>query len=181
MIILIEGPRNSGKSYLINSVSRKTFKFPFDYWFDGLNIPNDSKEIHSFAISKEIMLHQLNREGHLGKEPITVDRGILSTWVWGILQNRVSREEVLSQIKLWIDKKLFDNTQIVVVVGSTITQDTRIKDAWDGTDSRAEKEIYDFILEPIVKSGIKVIQFVNNFDEESVLEFNSTINKCVES
>ena len=57
MIKLIEGARNSGKSYLLQWAKIKPYKFDFPHWYGKLKLNNEDRETHSFALSKEILLH----------------------------------------------------------------------------------------------------------------------------
>lgn len=177
MIILIEGPRNSGKTFLINSLEgTSTFKFPFPDWFEKLKLDDQSRETHSFALAKEIMLHQLNRDLFIDGS-VFVDRGIITTWVWGVMQGRITLEEAKEQIDLWHEENLFRMTSLVIVNGDN-PEEREEKDAWDDTEKKKEKYIYTEVLSHVAKTGVSVHNFSNLFDLESVVRFKLFLIKA---
>ena len=80
-LIIVEGSRKSGKSYLISKQSDfPVFKFDFNSNFSAWDFGKQSEEIHWFGLGKEVMLHELNSSGFL--EEMIIDRGILTNSVW---------------------------------------------------------------------------------------------------
>ena len=56
MLIIFEGARNSGKTYLAGRASDYNnlplYKFEFVKWFNDLKLLDNSKESHLFALGK---------------------------------------------------------------------------------------------------------------------------------
>jgi hypothetical protein len=190
-LILIEGARKAGKTHLLqqlqkNSPQYQVFKFDFTSCYTGLDLLPHERPTHMFGLSKEIMLHQLNRDGVLGKSPLVIDRGILTCAVWGVLEKRVSVEEVEAELLWMIDQELFKNTQIIDILGTSTER--REKDVWDHMDEKIEeeKELFSRFFSFLSLNGVSIVPFNNSFDEESEEKFRNVIDKfynmlCVES
>jgi len=197
MLLVVEGNRRAGKSFLINSQKVfPTFKFEFNEAFSGLNLKRDSPDTHYLGLGKELMLHQLNRDGFLKEQfPIgwmrstpcfVVDRGIISNTVWGVFQNRITLREAEEQIR-WIVKSGLLLDSYFVAIEGTSTQERR-KDIWDGDDSRVQEEIdlFNHFYNLMDRMGYKVNRFKNNFDKVSEDNFTNFLKEletritCVE-
>jgi len=175
-LIIVEGARRSGKTYLIqNQNILPTFKFDFNSNFSLWNFGKQSEETHWFGLGKEVMLHELNYSGFLGD--VVVDRGILTNSVWGVFQGRVTKKQAGEDLRNFYKRGLFRNTRIIVVKGEW--GEKRVKDIWDRDDSRAEEErslFNEFSL--LLKSlGVDIKVFNNNFDLESVVRFKQEIKR----
>ncbi len=182
-LIIIEGARRSGKSFLISSKSDvPVFKFDFNPVFEGLNFMKNSPEVHYLGLGKELMLHQLNRDGFIDGN-IIVDRGIITNTVWAVFQRRISLELAKKEIEWCINSGLLVNTSFVAIIGTH--SDKRSKDIWDGDDSRVTEEIdlFNEIYNFMEVRGIKIHRFTNTFDPSAINNFSNFINEliCVES
>jgi len=183
MIILIEGARNSGKTFLVDKLeSASKYKFPFPYWFDKLKLENNSKECHNFGLSKEILFHELNRDGFLGH--ICLDRGILTVLVWGVMEKRITIQESLEQLDLFISEGLFRNVKVLYVSGNNPIK-REFKDFWNDSDVEEEAKLYEIFFlalsrDPVGKN-IEIHRIHNNFDPESINKFKELYySKCAE-
>jgi len=187
-LIVIEGARKSGKSFLINSQKVfPIFKFEFNEAFSGLNLQRESPDTHYLGLGKELMLHQLNRDGFLKNQfPISwmksttsfvVDRGIVSNTVWGVFQKRISLHEAEEQIRWVIKSGLLSDSYFIAIEG-TFPQD-RKKDIWDGDDSRIQEEIdlFNHFYDLMDGMGYKVNRFKNNFDKISENNFTNFLKE----
>jgi thymidylate kinase len=182
MIIVFEGCRNSGKTFLSSRVSSslsiQRYKFDFVGYFSSLGLESKkSHSAHTFAIGKELMLMQLNRDGFIGDEVI-IDRGFLTVLAWGISEERISKEDALHQLNILIEKELLKNVALVYIKrGVGISNERGPKDQWDECQStNKEEEAYSFLLDHIRSRSIEnfiLIESINNFDEISI---NNTIN-----
>jgi len=177
MIKLIEGARNSGKSYLLQWAKIKPYKFDFPFWYGKLKLNNETRETHSFALSKEIMLHELNRDGFISSEAF-VDRGILTVLTWGVLKNRISLDEAIKQLWHFAEAKLFDDCEIIYVSGSN-PRERGSKDLWDDSDRNRELEIYEVLLDELHQAApkCKVTRFTNKFSLMCAVDFRENIIK----
>ena len=175
-LIIVEGSRKSGKSYLISKqTDLPVFKFDFNSNFSTWDFGKQSEEVHWFGLGKEVMLHELNSSGFLDK--MIVDRGILTNSVWGVFQGRVTKKQAEKDIINFNKRGLFRNTKIIVVQGQW--SEKRTKDIWDQDDSRVEEERslfteFSLLLRDL---GVDVKVFKNNFDLESVVRFKQEIRR----
>jgi len=175
-LIIVEGSRKSGKSYLISKQTDfPVFKFDFNSNFSAWDFGKQSEEVHWFGLGKEVMLHELNSSGFL--EEMIVDRGILTNSVWGVFQGRVTKKQAETDLINFNKRGLFRNTRIILVQGQWAEK--RTKDIWDQDDSRVEEERslfteFSLLLKDL---GVDVRVFNNNFDLESVVRFKQEIRK----
>lgn len=173
-LIIVEGSRKSGKSYLISKQTDfPVFKFDFNSNFSLWDFGKQSEDIHWFGLGKEVMLHELNSSGFL--EEMIVDRGILTNSVWGVFQGRVTKKQAETDLINFNKRGLFKNTKIILVQGHW--SEKRKKDIWDQDDSRVEEERslfteFSLLLKDL---GVNVKVFNNNFDLESVVRFKQEI------
>ena len=175
-LIILEGSRNSGKTYLAQKQDTlPVFKFDFNSNFSTWDFGKQSEDIHWFGLGKEVMLHELEQSGYLPK--LLVDRGILTNSVWGVFQGRVTKTQAEQDLINFHKRGLFKNVKILVVEGEW--NQSRTKDIWDNDDSRAEEEralfrSFSLLLKDL---GVDVRSFTNNFDLESVVRFKNEIRK----
>jgi hypothetical protein len=175
-LLLIEGNRKGGKSFLISKQNiLPVFKFDFNSNFSTWDFGKQSEDIHWFGLGKEVMLHELNLSGFL-KEMI-VDRGILTNSVWGVFQGRVTKNQAEQDLINFHKRGLFKNVRIIVIEGEW--DQSRTKDIWDNDDSRAEEErsLFRSFSSLLKDLGVDIRSFTNNFDLESVVRFKNEIRK----
>ena len=183
MVYVFEGPRNSGKTFLSNIISSSfgipRFQFDFSGSFKMLNLDSKSREAHSFAMGKELMLLQLHRDLPSIDKNFIHDRGILSVLAWGMAEKRISFSQALSQLDYVIQNKLLQNSAIVYIEGNNPDQSERNKDQWDFSDGGSEeKQTYEFLLIELQKRGFsRVIRFKNDFTSYSCDAFANLIQK----
>lgn len=190
-LILVEGARKSGKTHLLQELQKtsdkyRVFKFDFTSSYTGLDLLPHERATHMFGLSKEIMLHQLHRDGVLGDSHTIIDRGILTCAVWGVLEKRITIEEVEAQLLWMVEQGLFKNTFIVNILGTS--PEKREKDVWDHMDALIEEEraLFSRFFSFLAINGVSVAPFNNSFNTESELKFKNAIDKfydilCVES
>lgn len=174
MIIVFEGCRNSGKSFLSGKASEVTgiprYKFNFAEYFGDLNLQSSSSlPAHSFAMGKELMLMQLNRDGFLNGDFI-LDRGFLTVLAWGLCENRISLDQMKSQIKMLHNRNLLKGIAVIYVDGENPNKSSRNKDIWDSKEKdTSEKEAFDLVISEFnsIVSSVKLINFKNDFTEDS--------------
>jgi hypothetical protein len=175
MIKLIEGARNSGKSYLLKWANVSPYKFDFPFWYGKLKLNNKDRETHSFALSKEIILHELNRDGLLAGD-IYVDRGILTVLVWGVLKDRITIDEAIKQLWHFSKAGLFKDCEVIYIHGDN-PRERGSKDLWDDSDRGRELEIYEVLLEELKMSEpkCKISRFRNGFNLLDAVIFRNEI------
>jgi hypothetical protein len=174
-LIIVEGARRSGKSYLVsNQEVHPVFKFDFNSNFTKWDLGKRSSEAHLFGLGKEVMLHELDNAGFIGKT--IIDRGILTNSVWGVFQTRVSEEQARKDLINFHERGLLENTKIVLVEGEFDKE--RKKDIWDEDDVRGgqERALFKSFSSLLESLGVEVIHFTNNFDDESLERFKNKIS-----
>ena len=173
-LIIIEGNRKAGKSFLINSQHWfPVFKFDFNGLYNTLKLPQNGGRTHHIGYGKELMIHQLHRDGFISD--IIMDRGVITNSVWGILNNRVTKKSVYSELDYMIDSGLFKNCFFFLIKG--VSTGIREKDNWDFMDLQIphEIELFEEFYEFLYKKGVKIQIINNNFDQESLSNFQSII------
>lgn len=185
MIILFEGCRNSGKSYMGTKVSDSLgiprFQFDFAKYFSDLKLVSSGDSgAQNFAIGKELMLLQLERDGFIPGN-IIVDRGFLTVLAWGILEKRITYHQAFEQLDMLYKNGLLRNVCVFYIDGDNPQKRKTAKDSWDfaESDSResdAYKTIFNYIEEK--KYDIKINIFRNNFDDESLKRLIKEVNIC---
>jgi hypothetical protein len=177
MLIIFEGSRNSGKTYLAQKASEHNniplYKFEFVKWFNELGLVDDSRESHLFALGKELQLLQANRDGIL--QPIILDRGFLTVLVWGVLSKRIDFEEAIDELNKIISSGLLKNCKVFYVHGDNPNKSDRNKDNWDFRDNTSdEKHLYKKFIQHILYyspsfNDFSILSFENKFDETSII------------
>lgn len=177
MLVIFEGARNSGKTHLAQKASEfnkvSLYKFEFVKWFNELNLSDDSRESHLFALGKELQLLQANRDGILN--PIILDRGFLTVLVWGVLSKRISFEEALDELNKIIHSGLLENCRVYYIHGENPNKSERNKDNWDFRDNTSdEKFLYEKLILHILDvypsfENFSIHSFENKFDETSII------------
>lgn len=179
MLVIFEGARNSGKTYLAQRASDHNkiplYKFEFVKWFNELKLKDDSRESHLFALGKEIQLLQANRDGIL--KPIILDRGILTVLVWGVLSKRIDFDEALDELDKIMSSDLLRNCKIYYIHGDNPNKSERNKDNWDFRDNTSdEKYLYEKFIRHIIEvypgnfEEFSIYNFENKFDETSIIK-----------
>jgi hypothetical protein len=175
VIKIFEGARNSGKTYLSSEFSKMSnlplFKFQFSDWFGLLNLTDQDPKTHYFALGKELMLLQTNKEGLLAD--LILDRGFLTVFTWAILSSRTTEENAMTQFDLLQTMGLLTNLQIFLVVGKKPSQDPRNKDHWDFRDGQDdEARILLKLLSHLKKIApqVPVIEIQNDFSPRTLAQ-----------
>ena len=177
MLVIFEGARNSGKTYLAQKSSEHNniplYKFEFVKWFNELGFADDSRESHLFALGKELQLLQANRDGIL--QSIVLDRGFLTVLVWGVLSKRIDFEEAIDELNKIISSGLLKNCKVFYVHGDNPNKSDRNKDNWDFRDNTSdEKHLYEKFIRHILDfypsfDAFSIQSFENKFDETSII------------
>ena len=117
MIISIEGPRNTGKSHLLNSFLEKNenpnviyYKFLFAKYIDQFNMRDQESGpgMHYFSLGNILSIFELNQT--LFKDKIILfDRCIHSAYVWAIYRERLGREKLLAEYSKILNSELYTN------------------------------------------------------------------------
>lgn len=182
-LIIIEGPRNVGKTYLISKIDKpEKYKFMFSDYFTNSFIQdfnqtslecNDKKELHYFLLGTDISFLNLIQEKVIEKDLI-VDRGFISTLVFGIQAGRITYEQALNQGSYILDR--YGKNFKVIYLQAAMKKDIREKDIWDFYHQNETHRLYTKLMTDL---EIDFIPLFNNFDDQSVHLFNSIIQEKV--
>lgn len=182
MVTMIEGPRNTGKTFLLSQTNKQVYKFPFANYikesytkqlnnihFDELN---KNKPIHYFSVGSDLAVLELDKQNIINN--VYVDRNFLSTLVFGIQSGRISYDTAL--IEGEYIKTKYDNYRIIYINRELVIEDNRNKDdydiyKYDETHTIYHSLIYDLGLDD------KITYFTNHFDNESIKKFKEIIYK----
>lgn len=177
MLVIFEGARNSGKTYLAQKASEhnntQLYKFEFVKWFNELGLADNSRESHLFALGKELQLLQANRDGIL--HPTILDRGFLTVLVWGVLSKRIDFDEAIEQLDKIVSSNLLENCKVYYIHGDNPNKSDRNKDNWDFRDNTSdEKFLYEKFIRYIIENypsfdNFSILSFENKFDETSII------------
>jgi hypothetical protein len=178
MLVIFEGARNSGKTYLAQKASEHNniplYKFEFVKWFNELGLEDSSRSSHLFALGKELQLLQASRDGIL--HPIILDRGFLTVLVWGVLSKRIHFDEAIEQLDKIISSNLLENCKVYYIHGDNPNKSDRNKDNWDFRDNTSdEKFLYEKFIGYLVENypsfdNFSILSFENKFNETSIIK-----------
>lgn len=194
MIIFIEGPRNSGKTHLINHFFKQNlnkdiihYKFNFINYISLFNLieKNEEKgpEVHYLSVANVLTILELNKTVFKEKT-IIFDRSIYSAYVWSIYRNRLDKNLLLNEFKKILESDLYQDCKLVYLTKSKeVISKNRNKDYFGQfEDYEKEKQIFDEIINisenysnDILKNNYK-IDFINNFDQISKDRFCKMIS-----
>jgi thymidylate kinase len=193
MITLIEGPRLSGKSFLLDKFFEQNtdpntiyYKFLFAKYLQDFDIKkyDDGPGVHYFSIANVITILELNKT-LLKDKNIIFDRCIFSAYVWSIYRNRLPKTELMQEFNKILSSDLFEDCQIIYLTRPEHIKDSnRNKDYFDQFQNyENEKSLFDDIFSDTsnyINSNskrTKFIKFTNNFDDLSIQHFCNLLNK----
>jgi len=185
-LINIDGPRNVGKSFLINNSNLDIIKYKFPYAkyynesfkdvFKNIHNLTDDIEINSrlelfyFGIGFNLTILDLLKQGII-TENILADRGLLSDIIHGILANRITIEEGLEAWK-WLNDEYGEFFETIYLY-SDINTDNRNKDDWDKLyDQKYTMELYQKFIS---LTDVKIYKYKNEFTDNDIHKFKSFI------
>lgn len=193
MITLIEGPRATGKTFLLDSFFNQNtdpntiyYKFLFAKYLQDFDIKkyDDGPGVHYFSIANVITILELNKT-LLKDKNIVFDRCIFSAYVWSIYRNRLPKDELMTEFNKILQSDLFEDCQIIYLTRPDgIVESNRQKDYFDQFQNyEKEKLHFDNIFSDtssLINNSDKrtsFIEFTNNFDEQSIQHFCKLLNK----
>ncbi len=174
-IIIIEGSRNVGKSFLIDSIKHHfgLYKVPFKPWFDyvheGNMNNNGDKSLFYMPLGGEITTLDLYAKGILNKNLI-LDRFFLSNVVYGIQSGRIEKDEAYKNARYILDN--YSDVIKIIHIEADPKEDDRNKDGWNIYDQGTSNDLYSSVYKDL---NIQPIRFKNTFDKQSVLDFYNLI------
>lgn len=196
-MIIIEGARNVGKTYLLEQYLKNfpnkyfTYKFPFFDFYKELELDQELNAGTYFGYGKDLDLLTLAKSNLLPAN-LLLDRGFVSNAVFAMIFRKAKEEEMVKYIE--IIKEHFSDISIDIVYveadenGRQINNISGIRDkdlseidALNVTNSDIYTNTYTFkynwVLGLLDKCpNIHIHKITNHFDEESVKEFANLLN-----
>lgn len=196
-MIIIEGPRNAGKTYLLEQFLRNnpnkffTYKFPF---FDLYSVLGLEKELNAgtyFGYGKDLDLLELAKSNLLPQN-LLLDRGFVSNIIFAMIFRNAKEEDMTRYIEYI--KETYKTVQIDIVyvepseqgrtennVALVRDKDVTEVDSLNLSNAYLSDQIYQFkykwVLDQLKLSpNIHIHYVTNKFEESSVVEFENLIN-----
>jgi hypothetical protein len=189
MILFVEGPRHSGKTFLINQFIEnfpnpkiEYYKFYFANHIKSLGLQSldSDKALHYFSLGNILSILEMNQRPEYKDKIWIFDRAIISAYTWAILRGRLTETDSLIEMKKLMKLDLVRNTKTILIGTAAQTGDSyRVKDLWDGKHSTKEEQA---LMSKLVKENLnelsdasrknEIRMMFNRFDGQSVKEFN---------
>lgn len=196
MILFIEGPRHSGKTYLIEKFLEQNtdprieyYKFYFANHLNTLDLKwqEDQPGLHYFSLGNIMTIMEMNLREQYSDKIWVFDRAIISAYTWAILRNRLSEDRATEEYSKLLNSELFRNCRTVFITTDQQTGDSnRVKDHWDGAVSTKDEvsRMVDFVEIGLKQLGDNSlgnsIHFTKNtFDQASVNYFIQSCNSAL--
>lgn len=193
MIILIEGHRHSGKTFLMEKFFEENkdpkihyYKFQFAKYIEslGLRDQEDGPGVHYFSIANVLTILELN-QSILKDQVIVFDRCIFSAYVWSIYRERMNNNRLTNEFRKILNSELWQNCKILYVSRPTeINTDVREKDYFENFENlESEKNLFDKLFSEFIevitddKLNNGLIRFKNNFDQLSEERFIAVLTQ----
>lgn len=185
-IIIIEGPKNVGKSYLMENSGIPSYKFPFAGYFNAFlkgntdNVGTGDKATYHFTTSFDVSVMSLAKQGFIKGPRLLIDRGFLSNLVLGVVQKRITDEDAYAYMDFLYKEGYIDsNVKIVYVKRGSMPGGRELpKDQWEYLTYDDVHNKYMQYIDYLQKEyNFPVEIFENNFDGESVVKFAETCLK----
>jgi thymidylate kinase len=195
MIIMIEGHRHSGKTYLIEKFFEQNtnpnvhyYKFQFAKYIDelGMRDQETGPGVHYFSIANVLTILELNNT--LLKDKILVfDRCIFSAYVWSIYRERMGQFRLVEEFKKILTSDLFNDVKLLYVERDEDIKITKREKDYFGNFESAdhEKELFERIFSEFnpqitdIKRNNEFSRMINEFDNESSIQFNRMLNDLI--
>ena len=195
MIIMIEGHRHSGKTYLIEKFFEQNtnpnvyyYKFQFAKYIDelGMRDQETGPGVHYFSIANVLTILELNNT--LLKDKILVfDRCIFSAYVWSIYRERMGQFRLVEEFRKILTSDLFNDVKLLYVErDEDIKISKREKDYFGNFENADhEKELFERIFSefnPQITDSARMNEFsrmINEFNDSSSAQFNQMLNDLI--
>lgn len=195
MIILIEGHRHSGKTFLMERFFEKNkdpkvhyYKFMFAKYVDELGMRDleAGPGVHYFSIANVMTILELN-QSILKDEIIVFDRCLFSAYVWSIYRERMEKERLVLEFEKILKSELWQNCKIVYVKRPfEVSTAVREKDYFENFENaNAEKMLFEEMFSRFLKHiedktrENRLVRFTNNFDELSTERFDLLLEMLI--
>jgi thymidylate kinase len=195
MIVMIEGHRHSGKTYLIEKFFEQNtnpkvhyYKFQFAKHIDDLGMRDQESGpgVHYFSIANVLTIFELNNT--LLKDKILVfDRCIFSAYVWSIYRERMGPFRLLEEFRKILTSDLFNDVKLLYIERDETIEITKREKDYFGNFENAdhEKELFERIFSEFTTQitdttrNNEFSRMTNHFDSDSSIQFNRMLNDLI--
>lgn len=166
MILFVEGPRASGKTYLINSLLEEinpkpinSIKYPLEpvykpkaeyykFYFAkhiellGLQDLDNTAALHYFSLGNIMTILEMNQQPQYKDKTWIFDRAIVSAYVWSVLRGRLTPCRAKDEFETLIGSSLYSNCKTIMITTDddrTKHDTARNKDVFDGKHTTSEE------------------------------------------
>ncbi len=195
MIVLVEGHRHSGKTFLMESFFKENtdpkihyYKFAFAKYIDDLGMRDQETGpgVHYFSIANVMTILELNQT-LLKDEVIVFDRSIFSAYVWSIYRERMGQFRLLEEFRKILSSELFSDVKLFYVERDESIEITKREKDYFGNFESAdhEKELFERIFSEFnaqitdTTRNNEFSRMTNHFDEASSIHFNRMLNELI--
>lgn len=150
MILFIEGPRHSGKTFLINKFLESCndprieyYKFYFANHIKTLGLVglDSDPSLHYFSLGNIMTIMEMNQRPEYKDKIWIFDRAIVSAYTWAVLRKRLTLDRAEQEFMTLLETDLFaDSKTLVIAVDGQTSDSNRVKDTWDGAHSTKEEQ-----------------------------------------
>lgn len=192
MIVFIEGPRHTGKTYLLDAFFKQNknpniiyYKFAFARYIDelGMRDQETGPGVHYFSIANVMTILELNRTVFRNKIVI-FDRSIFSAYVWSIYRKRMEEDRLLNEFEKILAGDLYYDCVLFYLIRKDMPEpEKREKDYFGNFENyTAEKNIFEKVLSKFnqytndSERGNFSLSFTNHFDKKSTDHFCEQLN-----
>lgn len=191
MIVFVEGPRHSGKTFLLNKFFEQNTNPKVEYykwymidWMKQLKIEHKEKNqsIHYLSLGNILTILDMMKDNN--SKILVFDRALITAYVWAGLRDRMLYPEIKQEIRLVLESPAYVNARTIFVDPNPIfvENNNREKDMWDQVEFKAEYAIMDELMLENRKQlhdatkGNRFYRFHNEFNNESVESFVGLID-----
>ena len=187
MIVFIEGPRHSGKTFLLNKFFEQNSNPNIEYykwylvdWIKTLKLEDRETYADVHYLSLGNILTILDQMKIRTDKILVFDRAIFTAYIWAILRQRLPVPRCMEELRLILKSDVYQNCVTIFVDPNPefVRNSIREKDMWDDVaDFDREYDLMDELMletrttinDP--KKGNRFIRFHNEFNEVSVESF----------
>ena len=174
-MIIVEGPRNTGKTFLIENTTqgRIVYKFPFAPIFNYFEM--DINVGRGFAMGKDLQFLSIYTSKLLPRSIIS-DRGFFSTAVYGVLDKRITESQAIEYLDFISSH--FDMRYIkIVFVSGRNPNSEQVRAKKDGWEDLTYEKQFDMYIRLAKYIQVDIIYFENKFDQRSMDIFREIITR----
>jgi len=194
MILMLEGARFQGKSYLFDKFFEQNtdprivpYKFYFVNWIERLGLNRNDSDPALHYISLGNILTVMEKMASDNSKLIVFDRALYSCFVWSQLRKRLPYNRALAELLAILKSPEYRNCKTLYIKSIKLNDlernDMRGKDMWDNMHSAQEEDHWyqEFFIDTIVEHtnldrNVWVKESINTMTQYDVDNFIGFVN-----